>query len=452
MLRKSFILIHLRLGLGLGLGIALAGRLSFAVSPVRILLSENRMDDAVGVCRQVEVLSANDVDNLLACSWVYYRTDRIAAAEKMMERLKRKSSLPEYQLLTAYDLMKAKKYAEAKQILDNAANDNRGTAIGLTAQELQGENYELQGQLSTAAFLYKQVVVDDPKRGWAQWGLARYHLAQGDTHRAAIELETVAHLWPKHVASRFDLAVLAIGQDNSTDAAKWLFDCYRLNRADPGVLEQMGILFEKKGQIADAVKYWQKAVDVKKDSAVAKEKLAHYAVQVIDNLIENGKLSEALVQLKRPDISDQPGMALRRGIVYRTMGKYDKAAIDLRAALVAKPNDARAARELGVCYLNMKLLAQAGNSFRKAVQEDPDSAINHAWLAWVLESQREWADSKNEWQKAIDLFKDPVELKRAARRLATVERQMSENKDSGNRKGMDMGLDRQRSNDEENEE
>jgi len=424
-------------------GIALVLLLSkntLAVSPVRAYLTENRLEDAVGACRQVEVLGTSDVDSVLACAWVYYRTDRIAAAEKILERVKRKSNLPEYQLLIALGKMKAKDYGEAKKILDNVTNENRGTATGLSAQELQGENYEMQGQLSTAAFLYKQVIGDDPKRARSQWGLARYHLSQGDTNRAARELETVALLWPKHVASRFDLAVLAISQDNLKDGAKWLMDCYRLNRADPGVLEQMGILFEKKGQISEAVRYWQKTLDLKKDSPIAKEKMAHYAIQVIDNLMEAGKLAEALVQLKKPEIADQPGMALRRGIVYRTMGQYEKAAVDLRAALVTKPGDPRASRELGVCYVNLKLLSQAANSFRKAVQGDPDNAINHAWLAWVYESQRDWTQARQEWQRTIEVATDPVALQRASRRLASVEKQLGDGKGSRKRKGMDMGV------------
>ncbi len=435
----------------LGLASVILSGFAFAISPVRSYLNENRMEDALASCRQVEVLGTSEVDNVLACAWVYYRTDRVAAAEKILERVKRKSNLPEYQLLQAFGRMKAKQYTEAKKILDSVALENRGTTTGLAAQELQGENYELQGQLSTAAFLYKQVVVDDPKRAWSQWGLARYHLAQGDTGHASKELEMVTMLWPKHVASRFDLAVLAIARDDQKEAARWLMDCHRLNRADPGVLEQMGVLFEKRGQINEAVRYWQKALDIKKDSPTAKEKLAHYAVQVIDNLIENGKTAEALIQLKKSDVSDQPGMALRRGIIYRSMGQYDKAAVDLRNALAQKPNDARAARELGVCYINLKLLTQAANYLRKAVQGDPDNAINHAWLAWVYESQREWADARAEWQRTIEVATDPVELQRATRRLAAVEKKTGSGK-GAKRRGMDMGLDKSKGDEGQDDE
>ncbi|MBM4303252.1 MAG: hypothetical protein FJ112_02875, partial [Deltaproteobacteria bacterium] len=40
------------------------------VAPVKILLKENRIDEAVAVCRQYELLSTRDKDDRFACAWV----------------------------------------------------------------------------------------------------------------------------------------------------------------------------------------------------------------------------------------------------------------------------------------------------------------------------------------------------------------------------------------------
>src|SRR5439155_10770786 len=120
----------------------------------------------------------------------------------------------------------------------------------------------------------------------AHWGLGRYYLSKGEAAKAKSELDEVTRIWPKHLGSRYNLAVMAIAQENYPEAARWLAECYRLDRADSGVLEQMGILFEKKGMIDEAVKYWSRALEYNKDSTISKEKLAQYTSRVLDTYID----------------------------------------------------------------------------------------------------------------------------------------------------------------------
>src|SRR4051812_4767082 len=99
-----------------------------ALSPVRNLLQENRLDEALILCRQFEVLSTNDNDNFLACAWVYYKMDRVDSAEKLMDKMKRSFSLPEYQLLLAEGKIKRKQYDEAKKILSSITTEYKGSS------------------------------------------------------------------------------------------------------------------------------------------------------------------------------------------------------------------------------------------------------------------------------------------------------------------------------------
>jgi tetratricopeptide (TPR) repeat protein len=429
---------------GIALLLVLGGGFSAqAATPIRQLLAENFLDEGVAMCRQFEVLSTNDNDNFLACAWIYYRTNRSDSAEKLLERIKRSFSLPEYQILLAYGKMVKKRFDEAKKLLDGISGEYKGTAIGITAQETSAEYYEMIGNLSTAAFIYKSVVDDDPKRGRSHWGLGRFYLSQGDTRRAIQHLEMTTTLWPKHLGSRFNLAVIYLTQDNLPEAAKWLAECYKIDKSDPGVLEQLGVLFEKKGLISDAVRHWQRALEIKKDSPVAKEKMAKYSYAVTDSLIQKGDYGRALGELNsQKKVGSDPRLLLRRGLVYRQMGKYEKSLVDLRAYLKANPSDPLAHRELGICYLNLKLFTQARNAFNQAASEEPDNAFNHAWLAYVLEGQGALSEARNEWQRAIDLFKDPGELVKATRKLASLEKKLrrKEKQEAKRKKGMDMGV------------
>ena len=122
-----------------------------------------------------------------------------------------------------------------------------------------------------------------------------------------------------------------MSENNLNEAGQWLADCYRLDKADPGVLEQLGVLFERRGDINGAIKYWKKTLEVKKDSALAKEKLATYVSQSVDNNIASQNYDEALKQMDTSGkaMANDPKFLLKRGLVYRNLGKWDKAATDL---------------------------------------------------------------------------------------------------------------------------
>ena len=51
--------------------------------------------------------------------------------------------------------------------------------------------------------------------------------------------------------------------------------------------------------------------------------------------------------------------------------------------------------------------------------------MSYAWLAYVLEGKGELNESQESWERALELLKDPAEIQRASRRLATVKERMA---------------------------
>ena len=404
----------------------LAGVSAFATGPARTLLNENRLDEAAVICRQIEMLSTVNTDNFAACAWVFFRTDKDDSAERFMEKLRKGPVTPEYQLLNAYAQMRQKKYDAAKALLNTLSEEHRGGSMGMAIQELNAELYENMGQLDTAAFIYKQLASEDPSRARAHWSLARYYLSKSELPRAVTHLEQTAKLWPKHLGSRYNLAVLKIQDGSLQDAARWLAECYKINRADPGVLEQLGLLFEKKGSLPEAVRYWQKAVAISKEAPIAKEKLAFYIVQAIDALMESKQFEKALTQLDANSklVAKDPKLLFRRAVIYRNLGKYDSAIRDLKTYKATAPDDGAAMRELGMCYVNLGLIEQAGASFSRALELEPENGLNYAWMAYALESKGRLTDAREAWKRAIQYLTEPDELERARRRLASLEKRM----------------------------
>lgn len=406
----------------------------WALSPVRDLVQENRLDEAVPICRQFEVLSTTDNDSFLACAWVFFRIDQPDSAERMMQRVRNPASLPEYQLLQVYSQMKHKQYDPARRTITTLTEEHRGGPFAKQIQEVSAELYEAVGQLDTAAFIYKQLVSEDPQRVRAHWGLGRYYLARNDLGRAKMHLETTAKLWPKHLGSRYNLGVMNLQAGNLPDAGKWLAEAYRLNRADVGVLEQLGVLFEKKGMLGEAVKYWQRAADVSKDAVLAREKLKQHTVQLVDNLIESKQYDQALAQLDAfvRAGAKNPQFALRRGIILRNLGKFDPAMRELTSYLNTAPRDPLALRELGVCQLNLKQPEAALKYFLRAVDADPQNGMGFAWLAFTLEAKNKLSEARDAWRRAISLLTEPEELEKANRRLAAIEKRIPRRPDSTN--------------------
>jgi tetratricopeptide (TPR) repeat protein len=401
-----------------------------AASPARTLLNENRLDEAVGICRQFEVLSTIDVDNFLACAWVYLRTDRLDGAERFLDKI-RKSGLAsaELQLLLAFADLKHKRYEQSRLALNKLIEEQRSTPLGPVTQELSAELYETVGQVDTAAFIYKQVAADEPSRARAHWGLGRYYLSRGDIGRAKTHLSATARLWPKHVGSRYNLAVLLLQANEVAEAAKLLGQCYKINKADPGVLEQLGLVLEKRGNQPEAIKFWRKAVSVSPDAAVAKEKLAQYGTSAIDALIDAGQYDQALSQLNSfgKKVAAEPPFQLRRGIILRYQQKCDQALPVLTQYVQSFPKDAVGHREMGICFASTRKWDRAAVSFANAIDIDPSSGLNHAWLAYVFEVKKKWVEARNHWASAVKLLSDPADLSRARRRLASVESKAGKN-------------------------
>ncbi len=409
----------------IGLAVILAMPLQ-AASPARSLLNENRLDEAVTVCRQIEVLSTSDPDGFAACAWVFFRLEKDEIAERFMEKIRKAAVTIEYQMLTAYSQIRKKNYDAAKATLGTLSEANRGGNTGLAIQELNAELYENMGQLDTAAFIYKQLASEDPSRARAHWSLARYYLSKGDVGRATTHLEQTAKLWPKHLGSRYNLGVLKVQEGALTEAARWLAECYRINRADPGVLEQLGLLYEKKGALPDAIRYWQKAVALSKDTPIAKEKLAYYATQSVDTLIENKQFDRALAQVESmgKGLIKDPKMLFRRAVIYRNLNRFDSAIRDLKAFRSLAQEDGAVMRELGMCYMSIRMVEQASASFLRALELEPENGLNYAWLAYVLETKGKLLEAREAWKRSVQYLTEPDEVERARRRLALVERRI----------------------------
>ena len=82
------------------------------------LIDQNRLGEALRSCQRYQTLRASDNARLMECAEVYFRTNRIAEGDKVMDKLRANYASNDYQLLKALASIKKKEYGSAQEILD----------------------------------------------------------------------------------------------------------------------------------------------------------------------------------------------------------------------------------------------------------------------------------------------------------------------------------------------
>jgi len=435
-------------------GILLSVRAWPSSDLLKQLLEQNRLEEALPVCRQYEVLPTRDDTVNFTCAWIYYRTFRPDAAETALQKSKGSSTAPEFQLLkiygsvarellptdsieklgpegkSQYELKLKARIIEAQKNLQDFIDRYKTHPIITKAKEVNGEFYEMKGQLEPAAFIYRGIISEQPKSARAHWGLGRYYLAQGDLRRAKVSLEETAILWPKHIGSRFNLALISISQSGAQkndEAARRLTEAFKLDQSDPGILEQIGVLLEANGKALSALKYWKRALEINPKSQIASKKIQQNSALVVQDLISQEKWEESLTKIR--SFSDPQGetpadLQLFEAIANRHLGRFQIAHKILKKVVEFDPNLPLATRELGICELNLNRADEAISLFERASKMEKQEGLNFAWLGFAFEAKKDYWKAAKSWNHASTLFKSPKEIKNAIEKVVRLEQKM----------------------------
>jgi protein O-mannosyl-transferase len=153
-------------------------------------------------------------------------------------------------------------------------------------------------------------------------------------------------------------------------------------------LTNLGTALMEKGQLDDALSYFQKALDVRSGS---EQRHYNFSLSVIHDSVGNvlarkGRLNEAIVHLRqavdlRPDF---PDAHYNLGTALFQKGDLDGAIAEYKTALSIHPNDAGAHTSLGNALVQKGLLRDAADHYEKALQWDPDAILPLNNLAWIM--------------------------------------------------------------------
>ena len=179
-------------------------------------------------------------------------------------------------------------------------------------------------------------------------------------------------------------------------------------------LEDLGTLLMERGQLDEALTYFQEALTVRSGSEQRhyKSSLALIHDSIGNVLARKGYTDEAVANFRqaiefRPDYSDAH---YNLGTVLFKRGNVDGAIAEWRTAVSIHPYDAGAHTSLGNALVEKGLLREAADHYEKALQSEPDSILPLNNLAWIMSTGPD--DSLRNNAVAVELAEKANQLSR----------------------------------------
>jgi tetratricopeptide (TPR) repeat protein len=153
-------------------------------------------------------------------------------------------------------------------------------------------------------------------------------------------------------------------------------------------LTNLGTSLMERGQLDDALSYFQRALAIRSGS-----EHRHYSLSLAlihdsvgNALARKGRLNDAIVHFRqsialRPDF---PDAHYNLGTALFQKGDLDDAIAEWRTTLSIHPFDAGAHTSLGNALVQKGSLREAVDHYEKALQSEPDSVLPLNNLAWVM--------------------------------------------------------------------
>ena len=168
-------------------------------------------------------------------------------------------------------------------------------------------------------------------------------------------------------------------------------------------LNILGVVLDRKGQIDEAIKIYQKALQIDENSPET-----HFNMGSI--LHRLGRSNEARINYEKAISikSDFLNAHFNLGLVYQNLQSYKKAIESYQKAIELKPDFHEAIGAIGTAYQAQGELDEAIEHYKKALSIQPD-ARNHFNLAAGLRTKGSLDEAIGQFQKSLSFNEDNPE-------------------------------------------
>jgi Flp pilus assembly protein TadD/peroxiredoxin len=194
-----------------------------------------------------------------------------------------------------------------------------------------------RGYMEPAESFFRQALRDDPSSAEALYGLGSVYLQQQKAAEARASFEQALKLQPGYPATV------------------------------PNAWNNLGILAAREGHTNEAVRNFQRALQMDPDHVIALQNLGNAYRQ--DKDWENAKSTlQRAIELSPENAEANYSL----GMVFAQLGDTEHAYEYLQHALAARPEYPEALNNLGILYIRTQRPDQAENSFRESIRVAPE--------------------------------------------------------------------------------
>ncbi len=172
----------------------------------------------------------------------------------------------------------------------------------------------------------------------------------------------------------------------------------RVDRNDPGALNNLGVLYFRKGMYEEAIAQFKEAVKIDPRFDLARENLRF--------LFKETKMEDPDVNRWRTEVEKDPESmeaALRLGVSYQNMGRFEEAARTFGGIVEKKPDHFLARMHLGSVLKARGLYQQALEHYQYVSKDASKSAVFHTDLGEIYYNLGRTEETISELRKAIKL-------------------------------------------------
>jgi cellulose synthase operon protein C len=411
----------------------------------QIHLAEKRGDRAIEVLDLYLRSHPRDVQALSLLASGHMAQGRHARATQILQDTLAKRDDPQLRTQLGLSLASAGKLADALAPLEAAyARDPGQVQAGVALVSLHLREQRGKKAIDVAEALVRR----QPAQPGLHNLLGQVHQQTGNLARARIAFDEAARLDPAFLAPRLALARLDMGNNQLDSATSRLTALLKADDKNIELLNELGRLAERRGQIDEATRYFNKAADHSAPSDVQP------GLALLDHHLRGGRIERAQEALRRLE-AKAPGdlqvliagarvalaannreaarAALARasrqanfdapaqtGIALLQLAAADAqgATASLNQALQADPQHLPAQALMVDAQVQLGQLAAADSRARDVVKSRPQLALGHALLGDVAAARGDAAAALEAYRRAQQIEPSSQNLLRLVRAMA----------------------------------
>lgn len=276
----------------------------------------------------------------------------------------------------------------------------------------KAQGYFIEHRFDDALHCLERLVAIEPANAQARNLLGKVYHRLNNLELAEANYRKAAQLAPTVPEPRYNLAMLLFDKGD-TDQACQLMKQVCSEGANPEYLHDLGVIFEKQGNLADANAAFAAAAKM-----VPNNSEYHYALA--RSLYLNQHVNSAIPEYQKA-ISLNPNNIDAHnnlGVAYNDLGRFSEAIDEFQTSLKINSNYpeaqqnlgyAQAHTSLGITYFKQGNTEKALDEYRKALNIDPNFADAFYNLGLLYQKQGNLDNAMQAYQSAIHC--DPTNAK-----------------------------------------